>query len=291
MVIIPKQTDAEKIAENLKKYGVENRFKWTGNQWTQQPRGVSWWCTDEVCNWYGAPMRRKDTKKGDTGRKYSVWSAEDVLSRIRAAWKSGDIIQGLGEAIFEEAGKPNTGLNVTEDGSTWFPELSTPKRGKGFVGKTQAQSKKKYQAECAKERKIDNTPLGFVTAVSPTKANQKKGKAGHVFAVNCNGDIVADTNIGFSRGKKIRKNNLITIKSWKNTSAGKRWKRVGAKGQRKSVPKGRLKRFEQIFIKPPFNMTTKKRGKKRKDNEGISIVERTFFNDRTWREAFDMRWN
>jgi len=292
VVIIPKKTYKEEIEENLKKYGVEDRFKWTGKQWTQQPRGVSWWCTDEVCTWYGAPMRRKDTKKGDTGRKYSVWNMTDVLGRIRAAWKSGDILQGMGSAIFEESSKSNTGLNISEKGGLWFPELSTPKRDKGFIGKTQSQSKKKYQAECAKEWKKDNTPLGFVTAVNPTKAGQKKGKAGHVFAVNCDGDIVADTNIGFTRGKKIRKNNLITIQSWKNTSIAKRWEKSGYKGTPyRTVPKGRLRRFEKIFLKSPFDRTTKKRGKKRKDKEGVSIVERTFFADMNWRDTLDMRWD
>ena len=281
-------TDKEK-EENIKKYGVSVPYKDTGAQYTRQPRLENWWCTDEVCNWYGAPMRRKDTAKGRTGRKYTVWGHTDVLSRIRRAWEEGDILQNIGLALFEESKQKGTGLDVTDEGSIWFPSVSTPKRDKGFVGKTQAQSKKKYQEECAKERKKDNTPLGFVTSVNPTKKAQKKGYAGHIFAVNCDGDIVADTAYTYTKGKKIRKNNLITIKSWKNTKMGK----LGGL-RRRSVPKGRLRRFENIFLKPPIDMTTGKRQKRRKyqkgSKKGMPIVERTLFGDRDWRKEFDLRF-
>ena len=197
------------------------------------------YCTDEVCSWFGGRVF-----SAKSGKKLLINNLQDVTKRVTRTWGNvGDFPNPL-YWFFQE--DPKTGTKRSKqkawkagsfmdykgekDSIMRIPNLSAPARNAGYKGKTYSQSKSRYRKDCKKEVEKGNTPLGFITAVAPTRAEAKKeyrenqwrggpgqfGGTGHVFAVDCNGKIVADTAPGWHKGKKIRRNNIFTIPSVQN---------------------------------------------------------------------------
>ena len=181
------------------------------------PRTQAWWCTDEVCRWFGAPMFSKRT-----GKKYIVETHADTINRIRSAWNNSKLTTD----ILDELSIDPRIVTWKSDGRTYFyvPEISTPARNAGIKGKTVGQAKKKFKEECQKERVKGNSPLGFVVSVK-----------GHILAVSCEGEIVADTAISHTKRKKIMRSNMIVVK---------------INEERYWSPEDRLLKTEDLFSKP-----------------------------------------
>ena len=199
------------------------------------------YCTDEVCSWFGGRVF-----SAKSGKKLLINNIQDVTKRVTRTWN--DVMDFPGTLWHFFQSDPMTGKRRSTQGKRvkgWegaailphegediirIPNLSASPRNAGYKGKTYSQSKSRYRKDCKKEIEKGNTPLGFITAVAPTRAAAKKeyrerqwgigpgefGGTGHVFAVDCSGEIVADTAPGWHKGKKIRRNNIFTIPSVQN---------------------------------------------------------------------------
>jgi len=158
-------------------------------------------------------------------------AASNVVKTFReAAWK-GNIVRRGGTFKGQWLPTEIYDLLRRQEGG-YIPQLKSPSRLSGFKDKTIGASKSKFKKTCDKEIQKGNTPIGFIVGV---KANQKQRReqvkkfkegdvfkrigyvpewmvthgVGHAVAVNCKGNVVADTAPSFTPRKQIDTNRIL----------------------------------------------------------------------------------
>ena len=165
-------------------------------------RKDAWYCTDEVCAFFSVPSnfrKRKLKLKTPTGRKRGTWNVTDA-ARVAVANVNREFGSGA---------------------------LSATDHSKDFKNKTVTASRSKFKSKCKKKAADGQTPLGYGVAVNPTQKEAMRqqregdidgvmrkatGGIGHAFAVNCDGDVVADTAPGYHKGKKVKTVKMFAIR-------------------------------------------------------------------------------